>query len=75
MSDAQKLNDAVDAIRQARAQFTFDGEPLDLREYIEANEEDPELANYVDAMAHLQPGASVVFGGGAGAAFTIKRVG
>lgn len=74
MSDAEKLNNALDAIRASKARFTFDGEPLNLVAFVEQNAEDGNLADMVDAMAHLRPGAEVLLGGGAGATFIVRRV-
>lgn len=74
MSDAEKLNNALDVIRRSGARFTFDGEPLNLVTFVEQNVEDGNLPDMLDAMAHLQLGAEVVLGGGAGATFTVRRV-
>lgn len=51
-------------------QFTLDGEPITLAALLEANEGDEEVAKAAD----LPVGGVITIGGGAAAAFEIRRV-
>lgn len=54
-------------------QFTLDDQPIDIGEFLVDNEEDftPEDIARISA---LQVGEEIVYGGGAFATFTLKRV-
>lgn len=50
--------------------FTLDGETVELSEFYVNNDFDPETVNRIGRM---EAGDSITVGGGAGAAFTLKR--
>lgn len=56
---------------RARARYTFDGEPMDLADFLRNNREDRRSVAQVLALA---PGETVVLGGGAWASFEVKRL-
>lgn len=60
-------------INRQRA-YTMDGEPLILREFREANAEDPECAGWLEQIEALRPGESLLLGGGAGEEVVIACV-
>jgi len=51
--------------------YTLDSEPVDLAEFIEVNDFDEDELSEIAA---LKPGAEMLFGGGAAAAFVLRCV-
>lgn len=64
--------DVVAALLQRS--FTQDGEPLDVTVFAQANQEDPELGDWLRDMGALEVGGHLYLGGGAFALSRIERV-
>lgn len=72
MAARQNDIDAGKAIPYPSGAFSLDGEPINLGEFLCDNDLEEEQ---VAAIANLQPGESMNFGGGAAATFVLRREG
>ncbi len=73
LKEAKTWADALIAGASA-AEYTLDGEPIDLQEFIDANPRDDNPEVDPDDIRALKPGGVIFYGGGAAPTTILRRV-